>query len=48
MVGATGLLPDFAQLSNGKWVPAKPHLLEATTDGQYGYNSPSAALFAII
>ena len=40
MVGATGLLPDFAQLKNGVWVPAKPNLLEDSTDGNYAYNSP--------
>lgn len=38
----TGLLPDFAEYKDGKFVPAIGKLLEAPTDGCYSYNAARA------
>jgi endo-1,4-beta-D-glucanase Y len=35
----TGLLPDFTEYKDGKFVPAIGKLLEAPTDGSYSYNA---------
>ncbi|OAB47597.1 glycosyl hydrolase family 8 [Paenibacillus antarcticus] len=34
-----GLLPDFVEKKDGKYVPAEPEFLESETDGDYSYNS---------
>ena len=35
----TGLIPDFAVATNGKWQPAKPKFLEGPHDGEFNYNA---------
>jgi endo-1,4-beta-D-glucanase Y len=36
---ATGLVPDFAVTTSGKWQPAKPKFLEGQHDGEFNYNA---------
>ncbi len=35
----TGLVPDFAVVSGGRWIPASANFLEGPNDGKYYYNS---------
>ena len=36
---ATGLMPDFVERKDGRFIPAVGELLEGKTDGSYSYNS---------
>lgn len=35
----TGLVPDFAVATNGRWRPAKANFLEGEHDGEFSYNA---------
>ena len=39
MGSSTGLVADFLQLKSGKWVSAKPNMLESQYDGQVSWNA---------